>query len=166
VQAVGATSRLPRRRGGPAEQPMIIIGREVRSAADMAMADHSGVTPDYFRAMGIPLLRGRAFEESDRLNTAPVFIINEALAKRYFPNQDPIGQRMSFPSRTNRFAPEESYQNGFPVIVGVVADVSTLSLNPETHPHFYSPYWQYPMQSPTVTATRDRRAPGLGRAKA
>jgi putative ABC transport system permease protein len=72
------------------------------------------------------------------------------LAKRYFANQDPIGQHIAFASRTNRWAPSEWYAGKFPEIVGVVADVPTFSQNPEVHPYCYSPYWQYPMQNPIV----------------
>ena len=53
------------------------------------------VDPDYFRTMGIPLVKGRGFTERDDLNSAPVLIINSALARQHFPNEDPIGKRIA-----------------------------------------------------------------------
>ena len=113
VQAVGATSWLPRRTDGPPNQPIVIIGRPPEAAGDGPIADHSGVSPGYFRALGIPLLRGRDFTEADQLGTQPVFIINETLAKRYFPNEDPLGKMLAFPSRTNRWVRANTIKTGF-----------------------------------------------------
>jgi len=57
------------------------------------------VSPGYFGAMGVPLLRGRDFTEEDRPDTPNVAIISENLAKQYFPGQDPIGQRFQWGGR-------------------------------------------------------------------
>src|SRR5881394_61993 len=59
-------------------------------------ADYATVSPDYFRVMRIPLLRGRFFSEQDSPSNPKVAIISETLAQRYFPNQDPIGRQMRF----------------------------------------------------------------------
>jgi putative ABC transport system permease protein len=72
------------------------------------------VTPGYFAAMGIPLRRGRLFDARDREGNARVGIINETVARRYFPGEDPIGRRVGSPDR-----PPETWSE----IVGVVADV-------------------------------------------
>src|SRR5205807_1162161 len=53
------------------------------------------VDSNYFQIMGIPLLRGRSFTEHDRADTPPVVIISESMARRYWPNQDPLGKRMT-----------------------------------------------------------------------
>jgi putative ABC transport system permease protein len=59
-------------------------------------AAHRLVSRDYFTTMRVPILRGRAFDARDRIGSDPVIIINERLARQYFPNQDPVGQRLTF----------------------------------------------------------------------
>jgi putative ABC transport system permease protein len=123
------------------------------SEDDYPRTRYQGVTPDYFRAMGIPVLQGRTFTESDAFETSRVAIITESLARRYFPNVDPIGRRI-YPGRLN---PNEvgqpdrwTTQSQWTSIVGVAADVRDLSLNPEVESNIYVPYWQFPMQGPTL----------------
>jgi predicted permease len=89
----------------------------------------ASVTPDYFRAMGIPLRRGRGFSDGDRSDSLQVAIVNEATVRRWFGGQDPVGKRVVVGART-------------PVIVGVVADV--LQRNPAQAPvpQLFSPYTQ------------------------
>ena len=72
------------------------------------------VSPRYFRVMGVPLLRGREFTDRDRASSEPVVIVNEALARQYFPNADPIGRRIALN--------DPSDKNPWRVIVGTVAD--------------------------------------------
>lgn len=145
IAVAAAASRMPRRESGPPTQPFYIEGEP---AGSPHTADYVGVTPKYFAAMGIPFLRGNEFTEDNRLETPPVLIINETLAKRFFPGQDPIGKRISM-SR-NPAIPDTADLSKWPVVIGVVADVKTLGINPETHPQVYVPYWQYPMLTPTA----------------
>ena len=123
------------------------------SEDDYPRTRYQGVTPDYFRAMGIPVLQGRTFTENDAFETSRVAIITESLARRCFPNVDPIGRRI-YPGRLN---PNEvgqpdrwTTQSQWTSIVGVAADVRDLSLNPEVESNIYVPYWQFPMQGPTL----------------
>jgi len=100
-----------------------IYGVEFENAAnagDVEPAFRYGVAPGYFETMGIPLRRGRLFNEQDALGlpVRPV-LINESLAKRRYPGQDPIGQRIRFGGRPGR---------PWDVIVGVVGDVKQTSL--------------------------------------
>lgn len=145
VEVVAAASNLPRRNSGPPNQPFYVEGQP---AGKPHTADYTGISPHYFDALRIPLLRGRAFTEDDRLEAPQVLIINETLAKRCFPGQDPIGKRLSM-SR-NPAIPDTAELSKWPMVVGVVADVKTLGVTPETHLQVYVPYWQWPMLTPTA----------------
>jgi putative ABC transport system permease protein len=115
-------------------------------------ANFQGVTPDYFRAMGIALSKGRTFTERDALEAPTIAIINETIAKRYFPNEDPVGKRLAMEGRTpgQPAGPNRGASSPWSEIVGVVADTRKLNLSAETVPEIYVPYWQYPMQTPEL----------------
>ena len=85
---------------------------------------------DYFETMGIRLLRGRVFDERDRKGAQPVIIINQAMARKFFPGQDPIGQRVSINSRD---------KGPFETIVGVVDDVKQGGVDRPTGTELYVP---------------------------
>jgi predicted permease len=93
-------------------------------------------TPDYFFALGIPLLRGRFFTKADKADAPAVLIINEALAKRYFPNEDPLGKRISFTDH-----PKEK---DWTKIVGVVGDVKDKPNSAGAEASFWWPNLQQP----------------------
>jgi putative ABC transport system permease protein len=104
------------------------------------------VTPGYFHAMRIPLLKGRDFTEQDNLDSTPVVIVNEALAEQVFPGEDPIGKRIRLgisvddkPSRMRE-------------IVGIVGNVKVHDLKSEWTPESYGPYMQLPIGSITILA--------------
>lgn len=90
-------------------------------AAEDGSALRYAVTPGYFPAMGIPVLRGRALDASDRTGAPPTVVINEGLARELFGNRDPIGQRL-------RFGPEMGSDRPWREVVGVVGDVRHYSL--------------------------------------
>jgi putative ABC transport system permease protein len=92
--------------------------------------------------MSIPMITGRAFTASDRDQAPMVAIINQALAKRYFPNESPIGKRLAFDGTPDKPNWRE--------IVGVVASVKNFSLEAEPKPEFYLPYDQYPPRAMTL----------------
>lgn len=96
-------------------------------------ADCRFVTPDYLKALGIPLIRGRAFNDSDGPQAPPVLLINKTMADRYFPDEDPIGKRMQL--GINNFAGQ---------IVGVVGDVKHVGLDAEVNNEVYALYSQGP----------------------
>jgi predicted permease len=89
-------------------------------------ASYNVVGPGYFEALGIPLIRGRGIEEQDRRDTRSVTVINETMARRYWPGENPIGQ-------TIRILDEER------VIVGVARDVKYATLAEAPRPYFYFP---------------------------
>ena len=97
-------------------------------------ANNRVVTPGYFEAMRIPLRRGRFFNNGDGQDAPPVGIINETLARRFWPNGDALGKRFKFG------APED--KTAWRRIVGVIADVRQMRLNEPAHQEMYFPYWQ------------------------
>ena len=94
------------------------------------------VTPGYFQTMSIPILKGRSFNEQDRSNTPNVIVVNEALARRYWPNQDVIGKRLS--------VDEEDGKQVWREVVGVVGNVKHKALEIDPMPEAYFPYRQNP----------------------
>ena len=151
VSSVGAGSRMLRRNNQPPHESVSIFGRTILNPEDQPKAEFKGITPDWVRALGGRVLRGRDFTEADKLEAPGVVMINETLARRYFPNEDPIGQRI----RMGRNQPPLQATNvwGQPEwseIVGVVNDIKSLHPQPEAVPEIYVPYWQWPMQAPTI----------------
>ena len=102
----------------------------------MQIADQRHVTPDYFRAMAIPVVRGRVFGAADDARGEPVTVINQTMAARFWPDADPIGQRI----RLSAGFDSESWFR----IVGIVADVHHVSLSRAPAPEMYRPYAQAP----------------------
>jgi putative ABC transport system permease protein len=133
VEAVAASSSLPLYstdngyfivEGQPAPQPN-------DSVVD---ADRPRITPDYFRAMGIRVLRGRPFTWADDENSPEVAIINQEMARRYWPGEDAIGKRVSIDDRDGRPIWRQ--------IVGIVNDVKLDSLSESPRPQIYTPTMQ------------------------
>src|SRR5262249_22812931 len=96
-------------------------------------AQYFGVTPGYLRTIGVTLKRGRFFEEEDRISGRRVVLINEAIAKQFFANTNPIGHRLDIAGPT--------YLREF---VGVVGDVKRAGLDFQAPAQFYEPFWQNP----------------------
>jgi putative ABC transport system permease protein len=122
VEEVGAIDSLPLN-GGGSHQPFSIEGRPVLPMADQPEVDVRGISPGYLRAMRVPIIRGRDFLESDAAGRPGVALISEALARRFWPNEDPLGKHL-----TLTFFPETPRE-----VVGIVGDVKVDSLN-ETRP--------------------------------
>jgi putative ABC transport system permease protein len=95
---------------------------------------HKVITPDYFRAMGITLLRGRFFNESDNDKSRPVIIVNATLARRHFPGEDPIGKRIK--------VGKPHIQNPWQTIIGVVNDEKQDGLGAKVEHEDYQPLLQ------------------------
>jgi putative ABC transport system permease protein len=115
-----------------------IEGREV-APKDEPSADIFFAGVGYFRTMGIPIIKGRDFEQRDRHGSPPVVIITEEFARQYFPNEDPIGKRMH--PGISTFDDEDST---FREIIAVVGDVRSRGLNTEPKPAYYVPQTQVP----------------------
>jgi putative ABC transport system permease protein len=156
VQGVAAVSALSRS-AGPPRQGVIL---EQGQPSETPRADYKGVTPDYFRTMGIVLLKGRAFTEHDAFGAPGVVIINETFAKRWFPNVNPIGKRLAMEGRTpgRPVTPAPWETSVWNEIVGVVADTKKLNLTADTAPEVFASYWQWPMQTPDLLVRTDTPA--------
>jgi putative ABC transport system permease protein len=110
-----------------------IAGQSVSTAGEKANVFREGVSSDYFGMMSIPIIRGRGVTEQDTASNAWVVVINQAMAKRYWPNQDPIGQEIKFDD-----SPDEKPRQ----IVGIVEDVKQFSLTMPAEPEAFVPYQQ------------------------
>ena len=122
----------------------LIEGRPRPAEADVPLAQHQSVDERYFAVIGVPLLKGRFFDPHDTVDGEGVVMINDALARREWPNEDPIGQRMTTsvryigPMGTVLMPPNTKYR-----IVGVVASVKNASLSQPPEPAIYFTYRQF-----------------------
>lgn len=115
------------------------------------MCYHSVISGDYLQAMGIPLLRGRYFNEQDGKESTRVLIVSDGLAKRFWQSQDPIGKRL-------KWGPPESHDPWL-TVVGVVGDVKQGPLEEATVPHTYEYYAQLGAIQNLVVAVRSEGNP-------
>jgi putative ABC transport system permease protein len=126
-----------------------------RQPGEDGAAMRYSVSGDYLRVMGIPLLRGRLLDESDRADAPPSFLISESLATQTFATADPIGQRV-------RFGPDTDGARPWGTVVGVVGDVKQQSLASLNTAAFYVPSaqwrWVDPVQSLVVRTSGDAAA--------
>jgi len=129
--------------GSEMQTSVQIEGRPV-AESDEAHATIFSVTPGYFRTMKIALLQGRDFTAQDGLETKPVVIVNESLARQFFPGENPIGKRIH-PGISVDEKPSRMRE-----IVGVVADVKFKNLTSEWKPTTYVPQAQIPIGRLTV----------------
>ena len=126
-----------------------IEGRTI-NAGDKQEAFFSAISPGYFHTMGIPLQAGREFTDRDTKDAPPVAIINETMARRFFPDLDPIGQRIKIKHYMSEPVSHE--------IVGVARDAKQMSLSDKMEIEMYVPHLQRPWLS-TVLVVRTRTDP-------
>ena len=137
-------------------EPLPMSGSELRVAveiegrpvpkSDEKLSSIRMITEDYFRTMQIPLLQGREFKEQDNADAAPVVIVNEALARQFFPGENPIGKHIR-PGISTDERPSRMRE-----IVGVVGNVKYRDLKTEWTPESYVPYAQLPFGAMTIVA--------------
>ena len=130
IEGVGMTQTLPLR--GDYVLSVVIQGRPPLPPGQNISANHRVVSPGYFQALGIPLLKGRLLSETDTEKSPMVAVVDEAFVKRHFPNEDPIGRGLDIGNGTD----------GFYEIVGVVGDVHHDGLDAEADATMYIPYKQ------------------------
>jgi len=137
VQSTSSTMPLPLS-GDRFSISFAIDGRPV-AKKDEPSADFFSVGSGYFRTMGIPIIKGRDFNDRDQHTSNPVIIVTESFARRYFPGEEPIGKRIK--PGISTYDNEKSTMRE---IVGVVGDVRNLNLSTAEKPAFYEPQTQTP----------------------
>jgi putative ABC transport system permease protein len=130
VHSVGAANLLPYS-GTDFNLIFSIVGRPPVPAGAIQSTLYYEVTPDYFKAMGVPLRRGRFFTSADDAAATRVAIINEMMARRFFPDEDPIGKRIKVTDAEAE-------------IVGIVANVQQYDPTGDIRPQTYEPFAQVP----------------------
>jgi putative ABC transport system permease protein len=136
VEAASVTATLPLS-GDNWGRSLTVEGFPVLALAQAPAIQHTVVAPDYFRTMGIPLLAGRDFNDADAGGSPNVTIIDERLAREYWPNQSPIGKRV-------RFGPPEDNEP-WHTIVGVVGTVRHQRMQEDTRKSVYLPHQKIPV---------------------
>ncbi len=118
--------------------PLIVEGRQTQTKLPPLVA-RAQAAPEYFHLLGVPLLRGRLFNDNDDENAPPVAIINQALAQTYWPGEDPLGKRLKL--GRGRAGVGQRASKDWVTIVGVIADSRTESLA-SASPLIYLPLYQ------------------------
>jgi putative ABC transport system permease protein len=134
VEAAAAAFNLPLREAAN-ERSMTVEGYPALPQAQAPIVNNNVITPGYFRTMGIPLLVGRDFNDADTADSTSVTIIDDRLAHEYWPNESPIGKRLTL-------GPPEDKDPWY-TVVGVVGAVKNESLNPTRRKTAYVPHTQY-----------------------
>ncbi len=138
VRMVGFGSSVPLR----ASQFQLEVKAEGHALAPgeaMPRAEYRTANPDYFRASGIPLLKGREFMATDRDSSGRVVILNQTLAERLFPDRDPLGQRVAWTGDVLRFIP---VSGDWRTVVGVVGDTKDGGLDADPRGVMFMPFAQ------------------------
>jgi putative ABC transport system permease protein len=141
VKSAGAVSALPFLEHSIDSQANFSIPDQPSTTQEEELKAYSTVTTgEYFTTMSIPLLRGRLFTQFDNKDTAPVILINDSMARRFWPNDDPIGRKIVVGSFGKPMARE---------IIGVVGDSRHTGLDSNPRPEFFVPLLQNPFGSMT-----------------
>jgi putative ABC transport system permease protein len=120
--------------GNGGDTEIILPDREIPPKGKEPRAMFNTAMPNYFETMGIPLIKGRLFNEQDQLNTPRVFLINQTLARRFWPDQDPIGKQIK----------TDAADGATGAVIGVVGDAKHFWLEEESQPQMYEAYSQAP----------------------
>jgi putative ABC transport system permease protein len=131
----GAVSELPLSGAGNSGS-FYVEGHPVPREENQPHAETWSASPGYFGTLGIPLRRGRLFDDRDVDGSTRVAVVNEALVRRYYPGEDPLGRRIDFDG--------DDAQHLWREIVGVVGDVRDGHLDRQPEPQVYVPYAQRP----------------------
>jgi len=133
VQHAAFTVMLPLS-GSNTDSSFIIEGQDPKASGAFPDEEIRDITPDYFRVLQTPLLKGRFFSEADTADSPQVVIVNQAFVKKYFRDGEALGKRISRDDTNPKWA----------TIVGVVADIKHRGLDTEAQPEYYLPHTQGP----------------------
>jgi putative ABC transport system permease protein len=146
AEAVALNTNLPFT-GNDSQMGFVVVGRPDPKPGQEPSAEYASVSPDYFRTMGIPLLRGRTFNAEDGVDNTPVVVIDEGFANRIFPGEDPLGKQLG--------DAVQSRERVRYTIVGVVRTVRHNDLNEQPYAQLYMPVTQKPdLQTTILLRTR------------
>jgi putative ABC transport system permease protein len=133
VEFAGTARNLPLS-GADASLNFTVENRPVEASANQPRAKYRAASADYFKAMGIPLVRGRYFDRTDGEKTPGIVLINNTMARRFWPNEDPIGKRMKAGFDNSQWC----------TISGIVGDVKHTGLDADINAEMYYQYLQVP----------------------
>src|SRR5437762_5126799 len=149
VQAAGLSTILPLA-GTNADSSFAIEGQPSNDRTPSPDEENRQVSPDYFRALEIPLINGRFFTDADKTDAPPVMIVNHAFAKKFWPSQDAVGKRIVMGGM--------SEHPNWVTVVGVVGDVRHFGLDVDPKPEMYVPFAQDPYFT-TIYVVRSNQDP-------
>jgi putative ABC transport system permease protein len=132
VAEAGAVNIVPISGTGINTVPFQIVGQPALSKGRGPIVHHRVATPGYFKAIGTALRKGRLFTEQDDARATPVVLINETVAKRFFPGRETVGERLKFGDG----------EKDILEIIGIVADVKNEDMEEQADPTVYVPYAQ------------------------
>ncbi len=138
VIEAGVGSHIPLR-GTSVQLDVKAEGRTVADGEAVPRADLRTASPEYFRAAGVPLIRGREFAATDRIGSEMVVIINQTFADRFFPGEDPLGKRIAWTGDVMRFTP---FSTDWRTVVGVAGNTQDGGLDAEPRPVVFMPFAQ------------------------
>jgi predicted permease len=141
VLSVALAGTFPLNEGGPSNGRFRMEGKPAVAPEALPRADFQRVSSDYFKTIGVPILRGRSLAGNDRDQAPPVAVINQAMARRYWPGEDPIGRRIGVDGRNNELL--------WLTIVGVSGDVRQYGLANPPVEQVYLSLAQFPGLSTT-----------------
>ncbi|HEV7890020.1 MAG TPA: ABC transporter permease [Pyrinomonadaceae bacterium] len=152
--AIGSGNAVPLL--GPHQPGAFTIEEKADSDAERPSAQISSVTPEYFGALGTPLVHGRFFADSDSAESQRVALVDDAAARRFWPNEDPVGRRVKMGGRGS--------QAPWLTIVGVVGDIKSEGFDQPDQPHVYLSALQVPGYAMAVYLRADGDPSGLTQA--
>ncbi|HET9531333.1 MAG TPA: ABC transporter permease [Blastocatellia bacterium] len=141
IESVGTNYLLPLSSVALGWEPITVDGYVSKAGEDLIIASSGYISPDYFRTLGIPLVKGRHFNEFDRKGAPDVVIVDDKFAERFWPNEDPLGKRM----RRGNSGPWRT-------VVGIVSDQKEYDLESEPPITAYYPVEQFNIGSRFVVA--------------